>query len=145
MDCSLPGSANHGDSPGKNTGVGCYALFQGIFPLRDQTQISCIAGRFFTVWATTCIFKKGFEQRRIQHWIGAKVYGVQAFVDWCQEGQHDDSLFHLGGSLSSYGSKSVRLSCTFLDEELRLHYIAELLFLDCFSFVPRLPHFPYNH
>ena len=22
----------HGDSPGKNTGVGCHALFQGIFP-----------------------------------------------------------------------------------------------------------------
>ena len=28
----LPGSSVHGDSPGKNTGVGCYALLQGIFP-----------------------------------------------------------------------------------------------------------------
>ena len=27
MDCSLPGSSVHGDSPGKNTGVGCHALF----------------------------------------------------------------------------------------------------------------------
>ena len=26
-----PGSSLHGDSPGKNTGVGCYALLQGIF------------------------------------------------------------------------------------------------------------------
>ena len=32
MDCSWPGSSVHGDSPGKNTGVGCYALIQGIFP-----------------------------------------------------------------------------------------------------------------
>ena len=32
MDCSPPGSSIHGDSPGKNTGVGCHALFQGIFP-----------------------------------------------------------------------------------------------------------------
>ena len=32
MDCSPPGSSVHGDSPGKNTGVGCYALLQGIFP-----------------------------------------------------------------------------------------------------------------
>ena len=24
MDCSLPGSYVHGDSPGKNTGVGCH-------------------------------------------------------------------------------------------------------------------------
>jgi len=26
MDCSPPGSSVHGDSPGKNTGVGCHAL-----------------------------------------------------------------------------------------------------------------------
>ena len=32
MDCSPPGSLVHGDSPGKNTGVGCHALLQGIFP-----------------------------------------------------------------------------------------------------------------
>ena len=32
MDCSLPASSVHGDSPGKNTGVGCHALLQGIFP-----------------------------------------------------------------------------------------------------------------
>ena len=32
MDCSPPGSSVHGDPPGKNTGVGCHALFQGIFP-----------------------------------------------------------------------------------------------------------------
>ena len=32
MDYSLPGSCVHGDSPGKNTGVGCHALLQGIFP-----------------------------------------------------------------------------------------------------------------
>ena len=32
MDCSPPGSSVHGDSPGKNTGMGCHALLQGIFP-----------------------------------------------------------------------------------------------------------------
>ena len=32
MDCSPPGSSVHGDSPGENTGVGCHALLQGIFP-----------------------------------------------------------------------------------------------------------------
>ena len=31
MDCSPPGSSVPGDSPGKNTGVGCCALLQGIF------------------------------------------------------------------------------------------------------------------
>ena len=27
-----PGSCFHGDSPGKNAGVGCHALLQGLFP-----------------------------------------------------------------------------------------------------------------
>ena len=52
MGYSLPGSSVHGNFPGKNTGVGCHALLQGIFPPRDWTQVSCIAGRFFTIWAT---------------------------------------------------------------------------------------------
>ena len=52
MDCSPPGSSIRGDTPGKNTGVGCHALLQGIFPTQDQTQVSCIAGGFFTIWAT---------------------------------------------------------------------------------------------
>ena len=30
MDCSLLGSSVHGDSPGKNTGVGFHTLLQGI-------------------------------------------------------------------------------------------------------------------
>ena len=31
MDCSPPGSSLPGIPPGKNTGVGCHALLQGIF------------------------------------------------------------------------------------------------------------------
>ena len=36
------------NSPGQNSGVCSLSLLQGIF----QTQVSCIAGRFFTGWAT---------------------------------------------------------------------------------------------
>ena len=36
MDGSLPVSSVHGDSPGKNTGVGCHALLQGIFPTQGS-------------------------------------------------------------------------------------------------------------
>ena len=32
VHCSPPGSSVHGDSPAKNTGVGCHAFLQGIFP-----------------------------------------------------------------------------------------------------------------
>ena len=36
--CSLLGSSVHGDSPGKNTGVSCHALFQGIFPTQGSNS-----------------------------------------------------------------------------------------------------------
>ena len=36
MDDCLPGSSVHGDSPGKNTGVGCHALLQRIFPTQGS-------------------------------------------------------------------------------------------------------------
>ena len=36
VDCNLPDFPVHGDSPGKNTGVRCHALIQGIFPTQGS-------------------------------------------------------------------------------------------------------------
>ena len=36
VDCSLRGSRSPWDSPGKNTGVGCHFLLQGIFPTQGS-------------------------------------------------------------------------------------------------------------
>ena len=36
LDCSPPGSSVHGDSPGKNTGVGCHVLLQVCDGLEEQ-------------------------------------------------------------------------------------------------------------
>ena len=59
---ALPNRLCPQNSPGKNTGVGCWALLQGIFLTqvfltRDRTQVSCIAGRFLTTWATKSFLK----------------------------------------------------------------------------------------
>ena len=35
MDCSPPDPSVLEDSPGKNTGVGCHAFLQGIFPIQE--------------------------------------------------------------------------------------------------------------
>ena len=48
-DYSQSGSSVHGDSAGKNTGVGCHAFLQGIFATRDQTQVSRIGGGCYTL------------------------------------------------------------------------------------------------
>ena len=53
MDCNPPGSSVHGDSPGKNCGVGCHAASsRRSYQPWDGTQASSIAGGFFTVRAT---------------------------------------------------------------------------------------------
>ena len=46
MDCRLPGSSVDGDSPGKNNGVGCHFLLQGIF----LTQASSLHLLYFLAW-----------------------------------------------------------------------------------------------
>ena len=52
MDCSPPGASVHEDSPGKNTGVGCDALLQEIFPTQESNPglPNC---RQITAWTTT--------------------------------------------------------------------------------------------
>ena len=55
MDCSLPCSLVHGDSPGRNTGVSCHALLQRIFPtqgLNPHLMPLALAGGFFTTSTT---------------------------------------------------------------------------------------------
>ena len=47
--------AVHWNSPGKNTGVGCHALLQGIFPPQGSNPCLlsaslALAGGFFTTW-----------------------------------------------------------------------------------------------
>ena len=38
-----PGSSGHGDSPGKNNGVGCPTLYQGIFLTQGGTCVSYVS------------------------------------------------------------------------------------------------------
>ena len=38
--------------PGKNTAVGCHSFSMGSSWPRHWTRVSCIAGGFFTIWAT---------------------------------------------------------------------------------------------
>ena len=43
------------NSSGLNTGAGSLSLLQGIFSPRDWTQVSCIAGGYFTSWVTSVL------------------------------------------------------------------------------------------
>ena len=56
MDCSPPDSSDHGILQTKNTGEGCHAVLQGIFPtnpgIKPESLMSlALAGGFFTTSA----------------------------------------------------------------------------------------------
>ena len=52
MDCSLAGSSVHGIFLARILEWAAISFSRGSSPPRDQTWVSCIAGRFFTNWAT---------------------------------------------------------------------------------------------
>ena len=61
MDCSPPGSSVHGDSPDKNTGVGCPVLLQRIFPNLGSNPhlLNCR-------WILYCLSHQGSQE----YWSG---------------------------------------------------------------------------
>ena len=53
MDCNLPGSSVHGILQARILEWVTIPFSRGSYWPRDQTWVSCIAGRFFTIWATS--------------------------------------------------------------------------------------------
>ena len=60
MDCRLPGSSVHGDSSGKNTGMGCHALLQGIFPTQ-WSNAGFPHCRHILYWATRITLSRQYN------------------------------------------------------------------------------------
>ena len=52
IDCGLPGSSIHGIFQGRVLGWVAIAFSTGSSRPRDRTQVPCIVGRRFTIWAT---------------------------------------------------------------------------------------------
>ena len=96
MDCSPSGSSVNEDSPGKNTGVGCHASSRASSQPRYQTQVSCIAGGFFTNWAireaprilewVSIPFSRGSSQPR--DWTGVSCIAGRFFTSWAMREAH---------------------------------------------------------
>ena len=55
--------------PGESTGVGCHFLLRGSSWPRDQTRISHIAGRCFTIWATREAMDRTVNQLSCVSWV----------------------------------------------------------------------------
>ena len=87
---SPPGYSVHGDSPGKNTGVGCLALLQRIFPTQESNS-----GLLHCRWVLYCLkhqgsprilelvaysFSKGTSQSR--NWTRVSCIAGGFFISW---------------------------------------------------------------
>ena len=90
MDWSPPGSSVPGDSPGKNTGVGCYALLQGIFPTLGLNsglphckwilyQLSHQGSPWILQWVA-CLFSRGTSWPR--NWTSVSCIAGGFFISW---------------------------------------------------------------
>ena len=82
MDCHPPSYSVHGDSPGNNIGLSCHALLQGIS--RDWTQVSHIAGGFFTTFfgSLLCVFICLFYY--LSAFLSHKCNNCKPSGTWCQ-------------------------------------------------------------
>ena len=70
MDCSLPGSMVHGIFQARILEWAAISFSRGSSQPRDQTWVSCIADRRFTIWATREALQDGRRGKivfRIQH------------------------------------------------------------------------------
>ena len=90
MDYSPPGSSVHGDSPGKNTGVGCHALLQGIFPTQGLNSslphcrqilyhLSYQGSPRILEWVVYLFSRQSSQPR---NWTGASCIAGGIFSSW---------------------------------------------------------------
>ena len=69
IDCSPPDSSIHRDSPGKNTGVGCHALFQGILPTQGLSPVLLHCSRILYSEPPGKSKNNGVGSLSLLHWI----------------------------------------------------------------------------
>ena len=74
MDCSLPGFSVHGIFQARVLEWVAISFSRGSSWPRDQTQVSCIAGRRFILWATRVIIPKKRKYR------GSAVRNTDMFI-----------------------------------------------------------------
>ena len=112
VDCSLPGSSVHGILQARILEWIAIPSSRGSSQPRDGTQVFCIAGGFFNVWAT--------REAQVNYKL------LEIFVPWMEGGsfwkQGEPSWipllqYEIGNSVRSWVSASIPLnqsSCTYL-------------------------------
>jgi len=146
MDCSPPSSSVYGDSPGKNTGVDCYFLLQGIFliqgsnlcllcPLHWQVDSFPLSHLGSQIYA---IFKEILIERVIQNQnLGPWGHTLKSMEQWSQKHRGLFSGLETYWNLSLWIVKLLDTSHSFfsftfsllLNKNVYKHYLIPVLIL----------------
>ena len=128
MDCSLPGSSVPGILQARILKWVAVLFSRGSSRSRDPSQVSCIAGRFFTVWAIREALVRTIAKGALNiKWSQLLLYGLageawkECFIVpqiYC----HSKFLVPAG----SHSLSNVRVLCGAQAENKRLQYFQEM-------------------
>ena len=134
MDCSPRGSSVHGDSPGKNTGVDCHALLQGIIPTQRSNpcllSLRHILHCLRHLWSP---FKYIYVESSVPQARSQKVRGEACTLYWMQKENHKTfRLAHFSKFLpiSVYVLEGTKFTATTMHMHILL-YIIHILYWIC--------------
>ena len=98
MDCSPPGSSVHGDSPGKNTGVGFHFLLQGIF-LTQESNLCLL-----------CLLHWQVDSLPLSH-LGSQIYAIfnELLIERVIKNQNLEPWGHTLKSMEPRSQKTQRI------------------------------------
>ena len=148
MDSSPPGSSVLGDSPGKNSGLGCHALLQGIFPtqgfnpgLQHCRWILCHLSHQGSPRILEWVaypFSSGSSWPR--NWTGVSSIAGRFFTSWASREAQAVSVQNIANSISSKNSPQLSFNifyfwtCLILSVSLYVlitylhHFVSDYIF-----------------
>ena len=142
MDCSLPCSSIRGIFQARILEWVAISFSRGSSQPRDQTQVSCTAGRFFTVWAS---YLNDLPHRNVMitkrdHFRESALYAVKVKVK--VKSLSRVLLFEPARLLSpwDFPGKSTRVGCHFLLQGIFPTQGSNLGLLHCRQTLYRLTH-----
>ena len=108
--CSPPGFSVHGDSPGKNTEVGCHALLQGILPIQGSNpglphckqilyRLSHQGSPRILEWV---VYPFSRESSQPRNWSGVSCIAARSFTSWATR---EAPLFLIGVEMKAFASQ----------------------------------------
>ena len=134
VDCSLPGSSVHGMSQASILGWIAISFSRGSSQAWDQTRISCIAGEFFTDWAT----REGWHLSRSPKEVGEGTVLFKGRVSQAETvprakapQQKSARWDHRTAERAVWPERRKHPSCAYSSFPIMLHLV---LTLDCVGF-----------